>query len=267
MTKTPPPPAVSPRAGRTLSLVLIGVVAAVVAAAALVAVLLVSSDDGADEDSAVVTLPATPDPDDTADPAGPEPGSPGAGPDTDDPRLPPELQGVALPVEIEGDPLPPLNDGDDPAIGTRPPVLVAYDADVASGAVYTISPDIDGPVMLVFLAHWCPACNEEVPKLVELEQQGRLPDDLAVYGVLTSAAPDRPNFPPTAWLDGFGWPWATVADGIDFDHDPPTWAAADAFGLTSYPYVVIWDDGVVVDRWGGMLGTDDLANRIAAAVS
>ncbi|MEX2627947.1 MAG: TlpA disulfide reductase family protein [Ilumatobacteraceae bacterium] len=229
----------------TAPLVLVGVLVLVVVVA-VVAFLVTRDGDGDGDDAAPVATTPLDD-----------------GEAVDD-RLPPELAGEARDVEIEGDPLPPLPDaGNDPALGQRPPTLVAEDA---SGTVHTISADIDGPYMLVFLAHWCPACNAEVPNLVELDDTGRVPADLDVYGVLTAISPDQPGFPPSEWIADFGWPWVAVADGVDFDVDPPQWAAAEAFGLSAFPYVVLVDDGIVVDRWAGELGVDALADRLATRV-
>lgn len=193
-----------------------------------------------------------------------------AGGDTPPPattsRQPAEFRGEARDVEIEGDALAPYvpGAGPDPAIGARPPLLVAEDT---NGIVHTISPDIAGPTLLVFLAHWCPACNSEVPSIIRVNDAGGFPADLNVYAVLTGIAPDRPNFPPSRWLADAGWPFVAVADGLDLDVNPATWAAADAFGLTAYPYSVLVNDGVVVDRWTGELGDATLAARVAAAVS
>jgi cytochrome c biogenesis protein CcmG, thiol:disulfide interchange protein DsbE len=267
----PVPPETTPP-GRSSTSLVVGIVLAVVLIAALVAIFVVGDDDAADtgptaptENGPVDDGPVDTEPGATT-PADDPPVDDGAADDgtLDDPRLPPEFAGEVRPVEIEGDSLPSFSpDGDDPALGMRPPLLVAEDV---AGSVYTISPDIDGPVMVVFLAHWCPVCDEEIPHLAELQRDGRLPDDLQVFGVLTGIAPDRPNFPPSEWAVDRGWPWPAVADGIDFDQDPPAWAAADAFGLSAYPYVVLSDDGVVVDRWSGGLGVDGLEARIGAAV-
>ncbi len=245
-------PATSTRS--PVPIVLAGVVVLVV----IVAVVAVLATRGDDDTTATPQPPAATQPGGATDDLD-------ANGDTGDDRLPPEVVGEVRDVEIDGDALPRFepDSGVDPALGRRPPSLIAEDA---AGVVHTISADIDGPVMLVFLAHWCPACNVEVPHLVQLDDDGRLPTDLNVYGVLTAIAPDRPGFPASEWIAGFGWPWVSVADGIDFDTEPPQWAAADAFGLSAYPYVVLVDDGVVVDRWIGELGVDGLADRIAAGV-
>lgn len=220
----------------------IGVIAAAVVLLAVVAIIVAAGgDDG-------------------------ETGGNGGAPPPATSRQPAEFRGEARDVEIEGDALPPYVQavGPDPAIGMRPPLLVAEDA---GGTVHTISPDIAGPTLLVFLAHWCPACNSEVPSIIRVSEAGGFPDDLNVYAVLTGIAPDRPNFPPSRWIADFDWPYVAVADGLDLDVSPATWAASEAFGLTAYPYSVLVVDGVVVDRWTGELGDANLAARIDSHVS
>lgn len=180
-----------------------------------------------------------------------------------DDRLPPELVGEVRDVEVEGAPLPPLASGvPDPAIGMRPPTLVAEAYD---GFAHQISPDTADPTLVVFLAHWCPHCNDEIPTLIDLREQGRLPENLQVFGVMTAVDPGRPNFPPSRWIVQKGWPWPAVADGIDFDTQ--SFQAMDAYGVTGFPFAVVISDGVVTDRWSGSSSADALAERINAAVS
>ena len=64
------------------------------------------------------------------------------------------------------------------------------------GNPVTITPGEDGPLMLVFLAHWCPHCNAEIPVLQEWEASGAIPEDLSIVGVSTAVVRDRPNYPP-----------------------------------------------------------------------
>lgn len=178
-----------------------------------------------------------------------------------DSRLPALLQPEVRPIEIEGAPLPAYaNEGADAALGMRPPLLVGEDT---TGRVHTVSPDIEGSVLLVFLAHWCPACNQEVPVLVDLAKAGAISPDLKVYAVLTAMEPGRPGFPPSGWLNDFEWPFETIMDEPDLDRG--LWKASEAFGLTSFPYIVAIKDGVVVDRWSGASAPEVLAARIAAS--
>jgi cytochrome c biogenesis protein CcmG/thiol:disulfide interchange protein DsbE len=223
----------------------VGAVVLVVLVAAVLAVLLTGTDSDTD------VTPGT-----TVAVAPVEPGAL-------DPRLPAELVGQVRPLEVEGEALVPLPEsGADPAIGSVPPTLFGEDA---TGFVHTISPGIDGPIMLVFLAHWCPACQQELPMLVQLERDGRMPEDLTVFAVLTAMDPQRPEFPPSAWISGAEWPFAWVADEPDLDLN--TWKAAEAYGLTGFPFITVIDEGVVADRWSGASTAESLLARLDAALS
>jgi len=100
--------------------------------------------------------------------------------------------------------------------------------------------------VLVFLAHWCPHCQNEVPKLVEWIAADGIPADVEVVAVSTAVQLDRGN-PPRAWLAGEGWPVTAV-------RDDDTGTVADAYGLRSFPYVVVvGTDGRVRARLSGGL--------------
>ena len=160
------------------------------------------------------------------------------------------------PVTLSGAPLAPLPDsGADPAIGTAAPTLSGSDF---SGTTVRVEP-ANGPVMLVFLAHWCPHCNREVPELVALGSRSDLPEGLQIIGVTTAVAPERDNYPPSEWIESRGWAYPVIADSEDN-------TAALAFGLSGFPYtVLIGTDGTVVDRWSGELGQEAMAARVSAA--
>lgn len=176
------------------------------------------------------------------------------------PNLPGALNGHVGPVDVDGVPLPPyLDETNDISIGLPAPVLAGLDTEQRP---IRIDPAEDGPTMLVFLAHWCPACNDEVPNLVRMRSYGQFPDDLNIVGVLTAQSPDRPNFPPGTWIrDKMNWKYPTMLDGVD----PDTGAsiASTTYGLTAYPFVVLVDgDGMVVDRWSGGRTTEEIVARI-----
>ena len=102
--------------------------------------------------------------------------------------------------------------------------------------------------MLVFLAHWCPHCNDEIPVLNEWRDAGGVPEDLRIVGVSTAVASDRPNFPPGEWLVDKDWTWDVIADG------PPATQRrrATAYGVTGFPFFVLLDaDGNVAARGSG----------------
>jgi len=160
-------------------------------------------------------------------------------------------------VTVTGDVLTQLpEDGDDPDIGATPPTLTGYGFD---GAPMTIDPSSGKPTMVVFLAHWCPHCNREVPRLVEWKDSGGVPADLQIIGVSTGARDDAPNWPPSEWVKDVKWPWPIMADSEDR-------AAATAYGLPGYPYfVLIGADGTVKYRQSGEVPIEQLEQILADA--
>ena len=62
----------------------------------------------------------------------------------------------------------------DPAIGKTVPTLTGKS--VYDGGAVTIGPDTGGgkPQVIVFVAHWCPHCQAEVPRLVALAKRRRV---------------------------------------------------------------------------------------------
>ena len=175
--------------------------------------------------------------------------------------VPSEYLPAIRPVEVSGDPLPRL-DGvapdDDPARGQAVPVLTGEDY---AGNPVRIDPATDGPTMVVFLAHWCPHCNAEVPRLTGLRDAGRLPADLDIVAVATGSDPRRPNFPPGDWLADLDWTWPVMADDIDLAEEG--WVASAAYGVDGFPFVALVDaDGNVAARWSGGSEPDEIVARI-----
>lgn len=152
------------------------------------------------------------------------------------------------PVTVTGDALPPLSEGDDPSAGAPAPEIEGASFD---GSPLAVTDDGTAKV-LVFLAHWCPHCQREVPVIVDWLQDHGRPEGVDLYAIATSTDSERPNFPPSAWLEDEGLDIPTLADDADG-------TAADAFGLTAFPYfVAIGDDGRVVARGSGELGEEQL---------
>jgi len=209
--------------------------------------------------SATTAAPATTDTGSTPDAT--SEAAPVEGPvSTLSPEIPPAyLEGVS-PVDVIGDPLPMFPEGgNDPAIGMAAPTLVGYDLD---GNPIRVDPSTDGPMMLVFLAHWCSHCNAEVPRLNELRDAGRFPDDLEIVAIATGSRPDQPNWPPTSWLeDTMDWTYPALLDG--FDMDLQTYIAYNAYGIAGFPMIVLIDgDGNVAYRWSGERGADEVMSLI-----
>jgi len=159
------------------------------------------------------------------------------------------------PVTITGDPLPAYQQGTtDDAIGMTAPVLAGLDF---QGDAVTADASKDGAYMLVFLAHWCPHCNAEVPRLLDWRKQGGVPQDLKVIGIATAVSESAPNYPPAEWFSNKGWAWPVLVDQAVGDGTAGT--SAIAYGATGWPYIVIVGaDGKVKARLSGEVAIDDL---------
>jgi len=165
------------------------------------------------------------------------------------------------PVAVSGEALPTLEEsvpapGTDPAEGVAAPVLSGFGF---NGMEMKIKP-AGKPVLLVFLAHWCPHCNAEIPRLIEWQESGDMPESLIVVGVATGSRNDQPNWPPSQWLVDMEWPWAAMADSENQD-------AARAMGVGGYPGLVLLDgDGSVLARRSGEASVSELNDWVNAAM-
>jgi thiol-disulfide isomerase/thioredoxin len=162
------------------------------------------------------------------------------------------------PVTVKGEALPVLPDGapaaSDPARGRPMPEI--------RGASFTGEPVAitgDGhPKVILFLAHWCPHCQNEVPRLTAWLKGGGLPQGVEFYAVSTAAEAKRPNYPPSRWLQQEGWPAPVIADD---QRD----AVAGAAGLSAFPFFVfVGADGKVAGRHAGELSIEELKERITS---
>lgn len=168
-------------------------------------------------------------------------------------------------VEVDGSPLPAPDEdtfgtADDPAIGKTLPTLTG---EGFSSQDVTVGPSTQ-PRIVVFLAHWCPHCQAEVPVIVELAADGRL-EGVQVDTIVTSTSEDLPNYPPSKWLKREDWPFKPVLV------DDARSRGLIAFGGTNFPYFVfVASDGAVVGRWSGELPAPDveeIARRLASGES
>ena len=154
------------------------------------------------------------------------------------------------PVTISGAALPEFpRSGADPAVGTTIPEATGQSFDGSPVAIRH-----DGrPKLILFVAHWCPHCRKEVPLLADYLKSHPLPAGVDLYTVSTGVVSNRPNYPPSAWLKSEGWTVKTLADSDKGQ-------AADAFGLSAYPFFVAADaQGNVVARTSGEITTDQFA--------
>lgn len=163
-------------------------------------------------------------------------------------------------VTTTGNPLAsPGQDGTDLEIGSPAPDLRGFDFD---GAPVDIVPgDGSGPVMLVFLAHWCPHCNAEIPVLINWKSTGQIPANLRIVGIATASNRKQPNWPPSQWLADKNWPWETMADS---EED----IAANLYGVNGFPFLVVIDaEGKVKLRTSGEKSVEELSAMVSAALA
>jgi thiol-disulfide isomerase/thioredoxin len=165
------------------------------------------------------------------------------------------------PVTVNGAPLPaqysdPNGEQLNEAVGAQAPDLSGSSF---NGSPVNITKDGKGKVVL-FVAHWCPHCRNEVPLLSKW-----IPDNKAkypqvdFYAVATGSSASKANYPPSAWLKHEDWPTPVMADDNSF-------TAANAYGLGSYPYMVFLDgDNKVVTRTSGELSMDDFGKLVQRA--
>ena len=167
--------------------------------------------------------------------------------------LPSDLPSASAPASgapaISGTPLPPFSDpAADPAVGQTIPTVAAPGGDI----------ELDGQAkVLLFITHWCPHCQAEVPVIQSWVDAGGLPPDVELISVSTAIDPARPNYPPDAWLEREGWTAPVIVD--------ETGSVADAYGLSAFPFwVFVNADGTVAGRLTGELTTDQLEQIISS---
>jgi len=159
------------------------------------------------------------------------------------------------PVAVTGGPLVPFVDGNDPAVGATAPQLDGAGFD---GTPLRIGAD-GRPKVLVFVAHWCPHCQREVPVLADWLARNGIPHGVDLYAVSTGTSPERPNYPPSAWLERERFVVPTLADDADG-------TAARAFGLSAFPFFVAIDrDNHVIARASGELSIEQWEGLIEQA--
>ena len=107
------------------------------------------------------------------------------------------------------------------------------------------------PKLIVFLAHWCPHCQREVPVVQAWIDANGMPAGVELISVVTAIDPNRPNYPPDAWLASEHWQVPVIVDA--------TGQVATSYGLTAFPYwVAVGADGTVAQRLTGELTPEQL---------
>jgi thiol-disulfide isomerase/thioredoxin len=159
------------------------------------------------------------------------------------------------PVQVDGKPLPSFVDSSsDPAVGQTIPTVTGVS--VFDGSPVALKPT-GKPQAFVFLAHWCPHCQAEAPRLVALAKAGDLAG-VDVIGIATGTNVNAPNYPPSKWLEKDHWPFPVLADS-------PGYGALRAFGVSAFPGFVLVDaNGKVAGRSTGETTDADVIANVKA---
>lgn len=154
------------------------------------------------------------------------------------------------PVTIDGgEALPALTDSgisadpsSDPTIGMPFPTITGTSFDGSEVVI-----EDDGRAKAVYLlAHWCPHCQDELPRIVELMENDRVPDNLDIYAISTSYDPSRGN-PPARWFDVENYEGFLMRDSESN-------SAFVTLGGSGFPYAVYVDanNNIVARSSGGL---------------
>jgi thiol-disulfide isomerase/thioredoxin len=160
--------------------------------------------------------------------------------------------------EVEGNALPAYTSGQaDAAVGQVAPAVQGEDW---NGNPVSIQPD-GTPKIIVFLAHWCPHCQAEVPVIQQWVDEGNLPDGVELISVATGTSQLRPNWPPQDWLEREGWTAPVIMDD-------EIGTVAGHYGMSSTPMFVVLDgDNNNLGRISGELDVGALDTLVQVAQS
>lgn len=155
-------------------------------------------------------------------------------------------------IAIAGESLPRHEGAPDPAAGMDAPTITGETTSVAPGST---------PTIVLFLAHWCPACQAEVPQLTNWVEENGMPVGVDLIAVATSSTPTQGNYPPSVWLEREGFPFPVI-----YDDEEST--AAASYGLSAFPFWVIFDSsGKVVERFSGQLPDHAAVSELFSTVA
>ena len=120
---------------------------------------------------------------------------------------------------MSGEPLPDMPDTSgsyfsdpttDKAIGMQ---ALKIDGESFDGSKISVDPSDGTPRVFVFVAHWCPHCQRELPEIEAWIKAGKLPKNVEIIVVSTAVNEPRGNYPVSNWIakeditvsaDGFG---------------------------------------------------------------
>ena len=147
-------------------------------------------------------------------------------------------------ISVVGDFLPQYagENDDNVALGLAAPTFSAPDQ---NSEIFQLEKNGNSKALL-FLAHWCPHCQREVPVVQRFIDSNGVPPGIDVIAVATSIDRGRDNYPPQEWLEREGWSESQI---YDLDRE-----IGEAYGLNAFPYWVFLDKdlNVIARRTGNL---------------
>ena len=150
-------------------------------------------------------------------------------------------------INVDGEFLPQYagENDDNIALGLSAPTFSAPDQ---NSEIFNLEKNGNSKALL-FLAHWCPHCQREVPVVQSFIDSNGVPPGIDVIAVATSIDRGRDNYPPQEWLEREGWSEIQI---YDLDRE-----IGEAYGLNAFPYWVFLDKDLnVIARRTGNLPED-----------
>ena len=147
-------------------------------------------------------------------------------------------------INVDGESLPPYagENDDNVALGLAAPTFSAPDQ---NSEIFNLEKNGNSKALL-FLAHWCPHCQREVPVVQSFIDSNGVPPGIDVIAVATSIDRGRDNYPPQEWLERERWSETQI---YDLDRE-----IGEAYGLNAFPYWVFLDKdlNVLARRTGNL---------------
>ena len=150
-------------------------------------------------------------------------------------------------ISVVGDSLPQYagENDDNVALGLAAPTFSAPDQ---NSEIFQLEKNGNSKALL-FLAHWCGYCQQEVPVVQRFIDSNGVPPGIDVIAVATSIDRGRDNYPPQEWLEREGWSETQI---YDLDRE-----IGEAYGLNAFPYWIFLDKDLnVLARRTGNLPED-----------
>ena len=117
------------------------------------------------------------------------------------------------------------------------------------------------PTIFLFVAHWCPYCQNEIPIVKNWVQNEQLFDHgINIVLVVTNTNPDKSNYPPDLWLNNEEWGYPVI-------YDDNLSTLGKYFGVPAFPYWVFTEpDGTIAFRYAGSLSEEQLLDIIDVSI-